>query len=45
MRTYNPALINRARTMRREMTPAEKHLWFNCLRHLPIKFRRQRPFG
>ena len=31
--------------MRREMTPAEKHLWFNCLRFPPVKFRRQRPFG
>ena len=31
--------------MRKEMTPAEKHLWYNCLRHHPVKFRRQRPFG
>ena len=45
MKTYNPALIKHARAMRKEMTPPEKHLWYNCLRHLPVKFRRQRPFG
>ena len=45
MKTYNTALVPRARSMRREMTPAEKHLWFNCLKLSPYKFRRQRPFG
>ena len=45
MKTYNPALIGRARAMRREMTPAERRLWYDCLRHLPVKFRRQRPIG
>ena len=45
MKTYNPALIERARKLRKEMTPAEKQLWFNCLCHFSVKFRRQRPFG
>ena len=27
------------------MTPAEKHLWFNCLSNAPCKFRKQRPIG
>lgn len=45
MKTYNTALVPRARSMRREMTPAEKYLWLNCLKLLPHKFRRQRPFG
>jgi len=45
MKTYNPTLIDRAREMRREMTPAEKHLWYDCLRLQPVRFRRQRPFG
>jgi very-short-patch-repair endonuclease len=45
MKTYNPTLILRAREMRREMTPAEKYLWYNCLRLLPVRFRRQRPVG
>jgi len=31
--------------MRKEMTPAEKHLWFNCLANSPYKFRKQRPIG
>jgi very-short-patch-repair endonuclease len=42
---YNSKLIPRARNMRKEMTPAEKHLWFNCLLNAPYKFRRQRPIG
>lgn len=45
MKTYNPVLIERARTMRKEMTAAEFHLWQHCLRDFPVKFRRQRPFG
>jgi very-short-patch-repair endonuclease len=45
VKTYSYALIPRARHMRREMTPAEKHLWLHCLRYLPCKFRKQRPFG
>ena len=31
--------------MRRDMTPAERKFWFECLRDLPFKFRRQRPIG
>ncbi len=27
------------------MTPEEQRLWFNCLRHYPIKFYRQRPIA
>ena len=42
---YNSKLIHRARNMRKEMTPAEKHLWFNCLLDAPYKFRKQRPIG
>lgn len=42
---YNSKLISRARNMRKEMTPAEKHLWFNCLLNTPYKFRKQRPIG
>jgi len=45
MHTYNPELIDRARTMRKQMTPAERHLWFNCLAEAPYKFRKQRPIG
>ena len=31
--------------MRRDMTIAERKFWFECLRDLPFKFRRQRPLG
>lgn len=31
--------------MRKEMTPVEKHLWFNCLLDTSYKFRTQRPIG
>ncbi len=45
MKPYNTTLVPRSRIMRREMTPAEMHLWLDCLKLLPYKFRRQRPFG
>jgi very-short-patch-repair endonuclease len=45
MKTYNSVLIPRARAMRAEMTPGERHFWYRCLQRLPYKFRRQRPFG
>ena len=32
----------RARELRREMTPEERHLWFDFLRDYPVRFRRQR---
>ena len=41
--TYTRRLIPKAREMRREMTPAERKLWFCFLRTYPIKFRRQVP--
>ena len=31
--------------MRREPTPAERKLWFEFLRDLPVKFTRQKPLG
>jgi very-short-patch-repair endonuclease len=31
--------------LRRALTPAEKRLWFDFLRHLPAKFTRQKPLG
>lgn len=35
----------RARTLRRDPTPAERKLWFEFLRDLPDKFTRQKPLG
>ncbi len=40
---YNPALNARARSLRRNMTPAEQTLWKQCLRHFPYRVLRQRP--
>ncbi len=39
---YNRALVERARELRKNMTPAEKKLW-GCLRHLGVSVLRQRP--
>lgn len=40
---YNPALKERARSLRRNMTPAEQMLWKQYLRHFPYRVLRQRP--
>jgi very-short-patch-repair endonuclease len=45
MKTYTSALIPRAREMRSNMTELEKRMWYQCLKQLPHRFRRQRPFG
>jgi very-short-patch-repair endonuclease len=45
MKTYTSALIPRAREMRTNMTEPEKRMWYQCLKQLPHRFRRQRPFG
>ena len=44
-KTYSASLIENARDLRRAMPPAERRLWFDGLRTLPHKFRRQRPIG
>lgn len=43
--TYTPTLVANARTLRRGMSPSERKLWFEGLRLMPVRFRRQRPFG
>jgi molybdenum cofactor cytidylyltransferase len=40
----NP-LTARAKSMRKNMTTAERRLWFDCLKQLPHSFRRQRSIG
>ena len=45
MKKYTKDLLPLAQAMRRTMTPAEYRLWEDCLKHMPVKFRRQRPFG
>ena len=41
----NHELVANARKLRREMTKEERHLWYDYLRHHPVKFRRQAVFG
>ncbi len=40
---YNPKLVDRAKELRKNMTKAERKLWYDYLRHLPTRFYRQRP--
>ena len=41
----NRDLISNARSLRREMTKEERHLWYDYLRCYPVKFRRQAVMG
>ena len=34
-----------ARILRKNMTPEELHLWYDCLSKLPVAVRRQKPIG
>ncbi len=40
---YNPQLVERARAMRKNPTPAEQKLWVGFLRTFKPRFLRQRP--
>ena len=37
----NKKLVSNARTLRKNMTPEEKHLWYDFLKKLPCNVRRQ----
>ena len=41
MYDYNKELKSVAQKLRKEMTPEEKHLWYDLLKRLPITVRRQ----
>lgn len=41
----NNKLLPNARSLRREMTPQERHLWYDFLREYPVKFYKQRIIG
>lgn len=38
-------LLPNAKALRREMTPQERHLWYDFLREHPVKFYKQRIIG
>ena len=42
---YNKANIPLAKTLRKNMTPWERKLWYNFLRNYPIRFQRQKSIG
>lgn len=42
---YNPKLTHISRKLRRAMTKEERHLWYDCLKKLPITFHRQKVLG
>ncbi len=42
---YRRDLKPRSQSLRRDPSPAERKLWFEFLRDLPVKFTRQKPLG
>lgn len=38
---YNKKLVENARQLRKNMTPEERHLWYDFLKKLPVNVRRQ----
>ena len=45
MKEYNKANIPLAKTLRKNMTPWERKLWYQYLRYYPIRFQRQKAIG
>ena len=45
MKKYNKANIPLAKTLRNNMTPWERKLWYEFLRNYPIRFQRQKAIG
>ncbi|MBQ4568945.1 MAG: endonuclease domain-containing protein [Ruminococcus sp.] len=42
---HNKDIVFVARTLRKNMTKEERHLWYDFLREYPVKFLRQKPIG
>ena len=45
MLPYNKKLVSNSQTLRKNMTPEEKHLWYDFLKKLPITVNRQKIIG
>ena len=43
--THNEKLTSNAKTLRKTMTKEERHLWYDCLKQLPVTVHRQKVFG
>ena len=42
---YNKKYVSTAQILRKNMTPEEKHLWYDFLKKLPITVNRQKNIG
>ena len=42
---YNKSNIPLAKTLRKNMTPWERKLWYDFLRNYPVRFQRQKAIG
>ena len=42
---YNKDLVSNAQELRKNMTPEEKHLWYDFLKRLPMTVNRQKNIG
>lgn len=45
MKKYNKNLVKYSQDLRKEMTPQERHLWYDFLKELPIIVNRQKVIG
>ena len=43
--THNSKLTPNAKTLRKAMTKEERHLWYDCLKLLPVTVNRQKVIG
>ena len=44
-RKHNKSIVYNARTLRKNMTKEERHLWYDFLRKYDVKFLRQKVLG
>ncbi len=42
---YKGSLIKNAKSLRKNATPQENHLWYDFLRSYPVRFQRQKAIG
>ncbi len=41
-RKHNPTLTTNAKSLRKNMTKEERHIWYDFLRNYPVRFLRQK---
>ncbi len=44
-KNYNPSLKGYSQKLRNNMTKEERHLWYDCLKQLPVTVKRQQILG